>query len=1029
MKTVKHLFFPALVLLFLSTALFAQQKTNPFSVKVKKGTPPQHFTFTPQPLKAIPQSKSTVPVSLTANPVVYHPVPFSKPMKGDFKNTKINKNHQVIYTEGKPYNLPVDYSSRSEESMEQAAYNYLNSIKEAMLINQPETEFRTMDLHTDNMGFDHLKMQQYYKGIKVYGGQIILHGQNNSWNCFNGTYYPTPEISGLNPALSALDATEVVTGDLPSYKSYEMLTPFEKTLLQGYTGPETELIIYHPNRDAGSEMLCYHISIMANVLDRWEYFIDAQTGQIVHKYKNMCSDGPATATAVDLNGVSRTINTYLKNGYYYLIDATRPMFNPSQSDLPNNPVGALWTIDAQNSSPNNASLYQLTSVSNVWNNPKAVSAHYNAGIAYEYYKNTHSRNSLDGNGGTIISVINMADDDGGGLDNAFWNGYYMCYGNGRILFYPLAGGLDVAAHEMTHGVIQHTANLEYQYESGAINEACADIAGSMVDRDDWHIGEDIIMPGGPYTTGYLRDMSNPHNGGTVLGDAGYQPMHVDEMYHGSEDNGGVHINSGVINYAYYLFATAVSKSKAEKVYYRALTQYMTMSSQFIDCRLAFEKAAKDLYGDNSSEYQAVVSAFYQVGIGDNGGGGGGGTQPGNLPVNPGDDFILSYDVNSSDPNTLYISNTDGTEFIPVSTTSMKRKVSLVDNGSFGIYIGEDNSMNTIDLDTYDEQTISPDYIWDNAAVSKDGSRVAAITTDIDSAIYVYDYSLGWKKFHLYNPTFTPGITTDNVLYADAIEWDYSGDFILYDAYNTLQNNNGEDIDYWDMNLIRVWNSATNSWGDGQIFKIFATLPEGISVGNPCLSKNAPYIFTFDYLDGNTGEMDVMAVNLETGETGVIFSGNQVLGFPNYSKLDNKIIFGAQSTNGNEVVAVIDLQSDKIHPSGSASVLIDYAKWPVWYATGNRNLNDIGERDDAAVFVRLYPNPVHESMNISFVSDAEEEYNIAIYDVTGTRLIYRKGKTEIPVTNKAIDFTLLPRGTYIVKINTGSRKINRKIVKL
>ena len=97
--------------------------------------------------------------------------------------------------------------------------------------------------------------------------------------------------------------------------------------------------------------------------------------------------------------------------------------------------------------------------------------------------------------------------------------------------YRFAKSLDVAAHEMSHGVIQNTANLTYQGESGALNESFADIFGILVDRNDWQLGEEVVNPN-IFRTGALRDMQNPNNGGSRLGDPGYQPAHVSEQYHG-----------------------------------------------------------------------------------------------------------------------------------------------------------------------------------------------------------------------------------------------------------------------------------------------------------------------------------------------------------------------------------------------------------------------------------------------------------------------------------------------------------------
>ena len=215
--------------------------------------------------------------------------------------------------------------------------------------------------------------------------------------------------------------------------------------------------------------------------------------------------------------------------------------------------------------------------------------------------------------GNIISLINVADEDGDRMDNAFWNGQAIFYGRGKQAFSsPLARGLDVAAHELGHGVIQTTANLNYQGESGALNESFADVFGVLVENEDWLIGEDIVNKN--FFKSALRDMADPHNGGSSLNDNGWQPAHYEERYTGREDNGGVHINSGIANKAFYLFATHedVGVELAEQVYYSVLTNYLTRSSQFVDMRVAVIAAAKAMFNDQVS--QAAALAFDQVGI-------------------------------------------------------------------------------------------------------------------------------------------------------------------------------------------------------------------------------------------------------------------------------------------------------------------------------------------------------------------------------------------------------------------------------
>jgi len=1017
------------IFVFSGNIAISQTSNNPFSVKEKKVEKNAVQKVPVSKVETLKVQQSSLNSSQAYN---YKSIPFANPSALDelnFSAVKYEKNGLLMMAESKS-GMGVMMDERSEESIVSSTQEYLHNIQQAMRINNTAEEFKSVNIWTDNINHTHIKMQQYFKGVKVYGGQIILHAKSGEIYLFNGTYYPTPEIQDVNPSLISKDAEDIALADIATITTIGEVRSFGIKQLE-YERAVSELVIYHNDRDIKPEKLAWHITLRPNFLERWEYYVDAKTSEIIDKYNSTCADGPATAYATDLNGVNRTINTYQVGSNYYMINTTKPMFNASQSSFPDNPIGAILTLDANNSNLENLSVSHVTSPNNTWSEASSVSAHFNGGITYDYYLNTHGRNSINGEGGTIISVVNTTDENGQSMANAFWTGQAMFYGNGGGIFLPLAGGLDVAAHEMTHGVVQNTAGLEYKNESGAINEAMADIAGAMVDRSNWQIGETVIPSGSPYfPTGALRDMADPHNGGTSFSDNGYQPSHTNEQYFGSEDRGGVHRNSGIINHAYYLLAQQIGKDKAERIFYRALANYMTQTSQFIDCRLAFESAAKDIFGSGSTENNAVSDSFYAVGIGEEGtGGGGDGSEPpGQIEVNPGQDYILSYDVNPLDQTTLYISNTQGEDFIPVTTTTLKRCPSLVDNGSVGVMITENSEMASIEMSSpYSESVISPDQIWDNVAVSKDGNRIAAITTSIDSAIWVYDYGKQqWAKFHLYSPTFTEGVVLNNVLYADALEWDYTGQYLVYDAYNELKNDDGDNIDYWDVGFIRVWNNASNNWGDGDIVKLFSGLPEGVSIGNPSLSKNTPFILAFDYVNQNTGEIKILGANLETGDVGEIVN-NDIIGFPNYSKLDNKIVFSTTYL-GSEVVGVIDLNADKITSSGSASALIDVAKWPVWYATGNRNLMDVEENAIDNNFIMVYPNPVSDMLKFSINTEANEAFQVNVFNIMGQKLIEQQGISGINISEQQIDVSSLKAGTYVVRISVNGNVVNRKFVK-
>ncbi len=260
------------------------------------------------------------------------------------------------------------------------------------------------------------------------------------------------------------------------------------------------------------------------------------------------------------------------------------------------------------------------------------SAHTNAGHVYDYYSSVFGRDSYDGSGATIYSTAHYSSN----YNNAYWDGSQMVYGDGDgSTFSSLSKALDVVAHELTHAVTERTANLTYSNESGALNEALSDIEGASCEAwvdgsansNTWKIGEDVYTPG---TSGdALRYMNDP----AAAGDRDYYP----DRYTGSSDYGGVHTNSGIANLAFYLLSQGGTHPRgktsvnvpgvgivhARAIFYRALTVYMTSSTNFQGARNATAQAATDLYG--SSDANAVQAAWDAVGVpGGSGGGGGGG---------------------------------------------------------------------------------------------------------------------------------------------------------------------------------------------------------------------------------------------------------------------------------------------------------------------------------------------------------------------------------------------------------------------
>lgn len=977
---------------------------------------------------------------------------------------EINPDEFSIWAQG---NQIIRLNQRAANT---SVYSFLNQFNSKLKIEQIEEEFIFQSSSADELGMQHIRVQQIFKGLSVYDGQLIIHGIGNLMTHVNGKIFPTPSAIDVKADLSELNAIAVLVNDLTKMNQYSPVSP---RLLKLYDRPlyTAELLIYHDEQ--AEAHLAYFISYVANGLEIWNYMIDAHSGIILNKYKNTCTFlphehhdsgkhdvptenassfvlplhssfefNPLTTSAIDLFGNTITLSTYEETGVVSLVDAGRSMFNSIGTDAIQ-PTGVIWTFDGFNTSPENLNFNPGLIKGNAakpWISRTAASAHYNAGVAYEYFRNKHARNSINGLGGNILSIINVTNSDGSPMDNAFWNGTAMFYGNGQDAFNTLAKSLDVAGHEMSHGVIQSTANLEYLGESGALNESFADIFGRLIDRDDWLIGEDVVKTT-YFPSGALRSFIDPHNGGLRIGDAGFQPRIYSERYMGTQDNSGVHINSGIANWAFYQMVTRIGNDldKAEKIYYRALTLYLTRSSRFIDCRKAVIQAATDLYGAASAEVTAAQAAYDAVGILD----GAGTITQTILTNNPGSDFIVHTNKEAS---ALYLSDARGKlvagAFNPLYLQAPLSKASITDDGTGIIFVGKDKKIHYIVVDwvnsiVHEQGVLQDEAIWRNVAISRDGQRIAAVKSIQENKIHVFDFTIGlggqWREFELKNPTFTTGISTSDVNFSDVIEFDHTGELLMYDAENRINNSNGAQVVYWDISFLKVHDAKQKTWGDGTISKLFGRLPENTSVGNPTFSKNSPHIIAFDMLltSNNDSTYLLLGGNTETGKVDTIFVNHQQ-NIPSYSNLDDKIIFNTTTSSGAQVVGQILLNSSKIRSTGEPVVLIHDAKLGTWFANGSRLLSTATKGEVIQSYqVSISPNPVvRDDIQLRWVQPQSAVKNsITVYDMLG-KMHWISTKSFQPGDQSLqIPVNQLPAGIYILQLSIEGQTQSIKFVRV
>ncbi len=866
-------------------------------------------------------------------------------------------------------------------------YTFLNQVSEMLQINNPEDNFAIQRSETDDLAQTHIWLKQTYKGVPINGADLVAHVINGEVSVLNGHPQPTPADISTTPKLTIKQATKYAFSDLGKET---VVRSFGSNMLQ-LKPAEGELCLYP--MPGNTLRLAYKLAIRPNFLDQWQYVIDAETGAVLDKYNSTCqADGPQSATVVDLNKASRKINTYQIGTAYYLIDAAQPMFDAKASVLPSKATGAIVTLDGKNIPYTNPSLGLISSANNTNWTPTAVSAHFNANTAYQYYKIVHGRNSIDGKGGNILSLINVTNEDSTSWDNAAWNGYYMVYGNGKNSFKPLAGGLDVAGHEMTHGVVGNSANLEYKGQSGAINESFADVFGCMIERKNWLMGEDVVLPS-VFPSGALRNMSNPNQNGPSV--RGYQPKTMGQYNTTTQDNGGVHINSGIPNYAFYLFTTndSVGISRAERTYYRALTAgYLTTTATFLDLRMAVLKAADDLYGRNSpSVVKAAQAAFDAVGIVE-------ATQPkstttASTPVAQGPDLLL---LASSKADGLYSTTvTTGTVKFDLKTNrGLRHRPSVTDDGKYAYYVSADKRVRYVNLTgTPTEGIALSDTIWDNVAISKDGTKLALLKKAADKSVYVYSYTKkAWKTFTLYNPTNTQGVATSDVKYSDSFDWDHSGEYVVYDAYSEIPNRGGDPVGYWDVGALHVWDGSKGDFADGKIGKPLPKPGPGESIGNPSFSKNSPNILAFDYFVEGTDSTDatyyVMAADLLKNTLGVVYENN-TLGYPSYSRTDDRIVFGTINTAGDKDIVAVKLLADKTKRANlSRQTMYTSATWPVWYTQAIRV---IPTRANQTIAFAELPNRTLSQSGFSLSATASSGLPVGFVvvggpaEVTGTKV--------------------------------------------
>jgi bacillolysin len=462
-------------------------------------------------------------------------------------------------------------------------------------------------------GMTDRRYTQVYRGLPVFGGEVVFHDRDGVTQSLSGKFY---EIGAL-PASPTLEPAAAANA------FQQTLDPARAAELRG----APSLIVYPVSDD--DLRLAYLVTFSAGREYSMTGVVDATSGAVLTQFSNVWSDSGAIGLGRGYHGEDVKLATTLSGSTYYLADEKRIR-----------PINQ-YTYDLKNGG------YIPTTTTNSFTQvPEAVNAHQFLGFVYDYYYTVLGRPGIDGKNLDVIALVNDA--SAGNKDNAYWTGddKMMVFGTPGSGGQQLAAAIDVVAHELSHGVTQFSSNLNYSYESGALNEAYSDVIGSAVEfafqpegtgllKADWYNGEDGHVE---YSTAGCRNLADP-NTNSQLRNAGYpenywyaDPCHLSQQipplyYRGNlVDAGGVHLNSPIFGHAYYLLAhggtnkisgrtvTGIGIEKATKIYYRAWTAYMTQTSKFINAANALLAAANSLYGQSGNEYNQTYGSMLAIGF-------------------------------------------------------------------------------------------------------------------------------------------------------------------------------------------------------------------------------------------------------------------------------------------------------------------------------------------------------------------------------------------------------------------------------
>lgn len=757
---------------------------------------------------------------------------------------------------------------------ERTARNFLRANRVLMRLDDPDAELKLESSERDDTGAVHLKFSQWLQGLPVWPSGLSVHlDRQGNVDSVDGAYVPTPVGVGVTPILSieqAVAQAKQSTADGTNSESRDAI-----------------LIVYAPLNQA--PRLAWKFGLSAGLFHSWIFVVDAANGQILSRVTQTL-DINIAGTGQDLASQTRNLNVWSANGKYYMIDTTKHGFNGAFDPIAD-PHGAISIFDARQVTQDKIkTIYLLESPSlNTWL-PDAVSALFYFGHTYDYFFERHGRNSIDGNGANIQAVVRI-----GQMENAFWSGDLKMMFFGDVL--PYAGAADVVGHELTHGLVQSSADLIYEVQSGALNEAMADIFGEMVEakiagRPDWQMGTDLGR--------ILRNLKNPgalQIGGLNRPYPSKMSEYVELPNSDDGDNGGVHINSLIIGHTFYLLAEglngAIGLQDAAQIFYRCLTQRLQRQSQFIDARLGCIASAEALFGVGSTQARKTAEAFDAVEIF----GAPPTPDPTPIPSVQGPDSTLLISFNPAFGG-LALGRRETALNDPIDGVALVNSVkqarpAVSGDGTIAVFADGANDVCVVETD--DSNTLEctgNDGLIHSVAISPDATLVAVVVRDqvtgqADNKITILDLARDTSRTYDLLAPVIDGTPVDTVLSADSMVFTPDGKQLIYDAVSEIRFGGGAGVQRWSIFRINLPTDAVT---------VLVPPVAGLNFGNPNISRTGSRYLTFDAQEVVTGNTAVVNMDLFTGDFEIVGTVGQGWGYPCFNGDDTAVVFAAPDSN-------------------------------------------------------------------------------------------------------------------------------------